>query len=129
MADDPTPAPTTPSLSTAVSAIVGAPGAAPSATDTQGTVVSLGSRVFIDTQRRIAFMLLWIMIGVIAIITIVSLGYSLRCSLSATTGDACEMGGAGLDLLTKSLSPIFTAMIGLVGSVVGFYFGSKQGGS
>lgn len=122
MSDDTAPpAAVTPSLNEAVGASVGNP-----STDTRGTVVSLGAPTFFGTQRQIAFMLLYIMIGVIAIITIMSLGYSVGCSRDVK---ACPINGNALKLLNDSMSPIFTAMIGLVGSVVGFYFGSKQGGS
>lgn len=120
------PAAGPPSLNDTVNSRSGAPAAAAPTADARGTVVGLGEPTFVGTQRRIAFMLLWIMIGVIAITTVMSLGYSVRCSID---GAACVTNSAALKLLNDSLSPIFTAMIGLVGSVVGFYFGSKQGGS
>lgn len=117
----------TPSLSDTVSGLVAtAPATIAPTTDARGTALGLGDTTFVGTQRRIAFMLLWIMIGVIAIITVMSLGYSLRCAFD---GAACDTGSSALKLLNDSMSPIFTAMIGLVGSVVGFYFGSKQGAS
>lgn len=126
MPDDTLPNGGAPSLTDKVAAIVATRTAMAPTNDARGTVVGLGEPTFVGTQRRIAFMLLWIMIGVIAITTVMSLGYSVRCSID---GAACVTNSAALKLLNDSLSPIFTAMIGLVGSVVGFYFGSKQGGS
>lgn len=76
-----------------------------------------------STRKRIAFFLLWIMAGVIALVAVVSLIYSANCWFS---GDKCTQAEKALSLLNTGVSPMFTAMIGLVGSVVGFYFGSKQ---
>lgn len=82
---------------------------------------------FTQTQRDLAFLLVRILIGVIAVILVVSVTYSIDCWRNADdVGEPCGSAGAALTLLTNSLSPIFTAMIGLVGSVVGFYFGSKK---
>jgi hypothetical protein len=47
------------------------------------------------------------------------------------TGSAehCDLAKSSLLLVTSTMSTIFAAMVGLVGSVVGFYCGSqKQGG-
>jgi len=75
------------------------------------------------TRRDIAYLLLWIMIGVMLVIILASVVYSVRCAMDSTT---CAAATNALGVLTSSISPIFTAMVGLVGSVVGFYFGSKQ---
>jgi hypothetical protein len=76
-----------------------------------------------ETRKQLAYMLLWIMIGVIAVLMLVSLVYSVRCWLNAGT---CPAANDALGILASHVSPVFTAMVGLVGSVVGFYFGSKQ---
>lgn len=120
MADQPTLT-QLPALSDTIAKLAGA---SAGNNDDRGTLTGLDpGATFIDTQKRIAFALLLIMIGVIAIITVVALGYSVRCSID---GGSCDRSSKALDLLNGSMSPIFTAMIGLVGSVVGFYFGSRQ---
>lgn len=75
------------------------------------------------TRQRIAYLLLWIMIGIMVVIILVSLAYSIGCWRDVTQ---CTAASNALGVLTSSISPIFTAMVGLVGSVVGFYFGSKN---
>ncbi len=77
------------------------------------------------TRKELAYLLLYVMIGVIVVIVIVSILYSLSCWNNAAQ---CTAATNALGVLTSSISPIFTAMVGLVGSVVGFYFGSKQSG-
>ena len=79
-----------------------------------------------STRKRIAFFLLFIMAGIVALVALVSLLYSLDCWLSRTPGKCTQAEGA-LTLLNSGIAPMFTAMVGLVGSVVGFYFGSKSG--
>lgn len=79
---------------------------------------------YIDkTREKIAYLLLAILIGVIAIITLVALIYSASCWFSAAQ---CAAAQKALPILTDAIQPVFTAMIGIVGSVVGFYFGSKE---
>lgn len=75
------------------------------------------------TRKQLAYRLLWILIGIIAIIMLMSVIYSVRCW---TTNETCSDATQALGILTGAASPIFTAMVGLVGSVVGFYFGSKS---
>ena len=77
------------------------------------------------TREKLAYFLLWIMIGIIAVFAILSTTYSVDC---LNGHDAkCTLESESLNIVVTTLSPIFTAMVGLVGSVVGFYFGSKQG--
>ena len=76
------------------------------------------------TRRQIAFFLLWIMAGVIAAPVFATIVFSGWCWWNG--GDTCTNAGTAIDLLAKSMSQFVTAMVGLVGSVVGFYFGSKQ---
>lgn len=75
------------------------------------------------TRKKIAYFLLWIMIGVIVVVVLVALMFSVDCWLNTSR---CEPAKDALAMLTSSIAPVFTAMVGLVGSVVGFYFGSKQ---
>ncbi|MEA3061948.1 MAG: hypothetical protein QOJ94_1729 [Sphingomonadales bacterium] len=75
------------------------------------------------TRKRIAFFLLYIMAGIVVLVAVVSLFYSLGCWVNGTK---CTRAEGALTLLSSGITPMFTAMIGLVGSVVGFYFGSKS---
>lgn len=76
-----------------------------------------------STRKRIAFFLLYIMSGIVALVALVSLVYSADCWLN---GSKCTQAEGALTLLNSGIAPMFTAMVGLVGSVVGFYFGSKS---
>ena len=76
-----------------------------------------------STRKRIAFFLLYIMAGIVALVALVSLVYSGDCWLN---GSKCTQAEGARTLLNSGIAPMFTAMIGLVGSVVGFYFGSKS---
>ena len=76
-----------------------------------------------STRKRIAFFLLYIMAGIVALVAFVSLFYSGSCWLTQTK---CTQAEGALTLLNTGVAPMFTAMVGLVGSVVGFYFGSRQ---
>lgn len=79
-----------------------------------------------DTRRGIAFFLLWITAGVIAAPVLASVVFSGWCWLNA---NSCPAASTALDLLSRNMSQYVTAMIGLVGSVVGFYFGSNSRGT
>lgn len=91
--------------------------------DSSTTVAGLEPFQFSKTQQQLAFRLLWVMIGVIFVIVASSAVYSATCFAD---GRQCASATSALSIITNSLSPIFTAMVGLVGSVIGFYFGSKQ---
>lgn len=119
--DDPTPV----SLDQAVTTVPAAPSPAPPAGGA-GTVNPEVTTFELDrTRKQLAYRLLWIMIGIIGVIMLMSTIYSVRCWID---GGSCAAATTALGILTGSLSPIFTAMVGLVGSVVGFYFGSKSTG-
>jgi len=77
----------------------------------------------VNTRKRIAYFLLWILVGIIVIVVLVSLAFSWTCWVDEAK---CTPASTALSILTTSISPLFTAMVGLVGSVVGFYFGSRQ---
>lgn len=77
------------------------------------------------TRKRIAFFLLYIMAGIVVLVALVALLYSFDCWLNGEK--KCVQAEGALTLLNTGIAPMFTAMVGLVGSVVGFYFGSKSG--
>ena len=79
-----------------------------------------------DTRRRIAYFLLGILTLVVVIEVLGGSILAVNCWLGANANGACPAAQASLSVLTTSLGAVFTAMIGLVGSVVGFYFGSKS---
>jgi hypothetical protein len=100
---------------------------------TDSTPIGVQPVSFERTQRNLAYMLLSVLIGIIVVIVLLSVIYSYSCwahPLVAEKGappvDPCAAVGPALTLFNQSISPVFTAMIGLVGSVVGFYFGSKK---
>lgn len=85
------------------------------------TLVGLGANVTLDgTRREIALRLIAILGIVIGAYLFISLIFSLSCwtSNSCTVQESYNMSAA-------SFTTVFTALIGIVGSVVGFYFGSK----
>lgn len=75
------------------------------------------------TRESIAFFLLWITAGVIGAAAVATVVFSGWCWLNVRS---CQAAGTALDLLSRNMSQYVTAMIGLVGSVVGFYFGSNS---
>jgi hypothetical protein len=109
-----------PSLNDAVTAAGGSGGGGGGG---GGTPTSVKPYDLGETQKKIAYFLLWIMVGVIVAMVSVSLVFSIRCWVEPNT---CTAANTALGILISGISPMFTAMVGLVGSVVGFYFGSKQ---
>lgn len=107
----------------AVASAVTGTGTGTGASAATGTAVGLQDYSEDETRERIAYFLLWIMIGVIIAVVLVALMFSVDCWLHP---GRCEPAKDALAMLTTSISPVFTAMVGLVGSVVGFYFGSKK---
>jgi hypothetical protein len=103
-----------------------AAGGGPPQKPEKGTPTRVGQSRALDSDRRvIAFILLAILAGVILVEVLGSGVLAVSCWFSETNG-ACPRGQAALGLLTTALGAIFTAMVGLVGSVVGFYFGSQK---
>jgi uncharacterized membrane protein YeaQ/YmgE (transglycosylase-associated protein family) len=75
------------------------------------------------TRRGIAYLLLAMLGAIIAVELIYAMIYSASCFVDAKS---CAAGTAAYQLILDGIDPVFTAMIGLVGSVVGFYFGSQR---
>ncbi len=88
-----------------------------------GTAVAVQDYPMERTRAKIAYFLLWIMVAIVVVIVLVSLMFSVDCWLRAAR---CAPAKDALSMLTGGISPVFTALVGLVGSVVGFYFGSRQ---
>lgn len=72
----------------------------------------------------------WIAVGIMSmfglIIFVLALAaavYSIQCW---TDTERCTAASTALSTLATGMQPVFTALTGLVGSVVGFYFGSRQ---
>ncbi|HEX8573343.1 MAG TPA: hypothetical protein VF759_11395 [Allosphingosinicella sp.] len=121
------PAPAAPSIDDAEAALnlgtIPAATAGPGGAGPGGGPVGVEPVELGNTRKTIAYFLLWILVGIIVVIVLVSLVFSINCWMDATK---CTAATTALNLLTTSVSPVFTAMVGLVGSVVGFYFGSRQ---
>lgn len=103
----------------------------PPTADGRGTPVSVGAPTLIDeTRKKIAFFLLGILALVIILQVIFGSIYSVGCwnygAHKLPSADPCVIADTSMKLMSSSLTPLFTAMVGLVGSVVGFYFGSKS---
>jgi hypothetical protein len=95
------------------------------------TAVSVSPDYSLDkTRQYIAFALLGIL-GLIILVelissTVLATGCWNTAKPDGTGVMACPQAQASLGVLTSVLGTVFTAMIGLVGSVVGFYFGSQK---
>ena len=85
--------------------------------------VTAPKRLDIDeTRQQIAFILLWILGGIIVLEAIGGACFAGDCWLFGR----CDRASTAFGLISSSMGAIFTAMVGLVGSVVGFYFGSQK---
>lgn len=93
-------------------------------TGTGGSPAAVQDYSLDSTRKRIAFFLLFIMAAIVGLVALVSLIYSVDCWRNV---GKCTQAEGALTLLNSGIAPMFTAMVGLVGSVVGFYFGSKSG--
>jgi|UPI0006476D72 hypothetical protein len=95
------------------------------------TAVSVSPDFSLDrTRQYIAFALLGIL-GLIILVELISSAVLATGCWNTAKPDgtgmmACPQAQASLGVLTSVLGTVFTAMIGLVGSVVGFYFGSQK---
>jgi hypothetical protein len=103
-----------------------------SGSSSPGTATAVTPDYSLDkTRQNIAFFLLGIL-GFIILIELISSGILATGCWSSAITDAktgavsCPQAQASLGVLTSVLGTVFTAMVGLVGSVVGFYFGSQK---
>jgi hypothetical protein len=76
------------------------------------------------TRENIAYALLWILAGFVIAEVLSSIVLAFECWLGSD--GKCPQETASMDLLTRGVGGAFTAIIGLVGSVIGFYFGSQK---
>lgn len=94
---------------------------AKSASGAAETSLAVGAdKTLSATREAIAFRLITLLGGVVGAYLFISLIFSLSCwtSNNCTVQESYNMSAA-------SFTTVFTALIGIVGSVVGFYFGSK----
>ena len=128
----PEAAPAPPPLSALTRAIAAEQGVhvpnspAPSKDDTPppGTPSGVSALELGQTRKEIAYRLIYIMSAVIAAYLLVSLIFAQSCWMSST----CSVKDA-YGMAAGSFATVFTALVGIVGSVVGFYFGSKSEGN
>jgi hypothetical protein len=76
-------------------------------------------------RGRIAYALLAALFAVVIFLLIAGMVIARSCYFST---DNCSASKNTLEILTTVTGLIFSTFVGLVGSVVGFYFGSKAGG-
>jgi uncharacterized membrane protein YeaQ/YmgE (transglycosylase-associated protein family) len=106
--------------------------AAATAAATSAAASNMGSATAVTpytldgTRQRIAFILLGILGAIVLVEVIASAVFASNCWFFETTKGSCPQAQASLSVLTSAMGTIFTAMVGLVGSVVGFYFGSQK---
>jgi hypothetical protein len=92
-----------------------------------GTPIAVGPTYTLDGARRtIAFLLLGMLGTIILVEAIGSAVLATECWVFASPQGSCPAAQSSLAVLTTVLGTVFTAMVGLVGSVVGFYFGSQK---
>jgi hypothetical protein len=87
------------------------------------TLSSTKTYNFSITQEKLALRILWILMGIIGAVFCLSLVMGSVCLVSS---GQCKAAGEGLQLVIGTTKELFTAIIGLVGSVVGFYFGQRD---
>jgi ABC-type dipeptide/oligopeptide/nickel transport system permease component len=74
-------------------------------------------------RQRLAFLIVYLLAGVIVVIVVAGVVGGLACW---SGGTRCDAVTRSLAVLTNSTSTVFTALIGLTGSIIGFYFGSRK---
>lgn len=87
------------------------------------TVVAINPYSVDQTRQMIAIWLLASLFGIIAVEALFSAILGFNCWIY---GMCSTRAAPAVALITNTIQPIFTAMVGLVGSVVGFYFGSQK---
>jgi hypothetical protein len=78
-----------------------------------------------SVRGKIALRLVWLLIAVISMAMLIA-GLA---TLSCTTGTKCSDELSGLKAVKTILDIVVAPLVGLVGSVIGFYFGEKAGSS
>lgn len=113
--------------STAAQAGVASAVIAHAPTDTPGpeSATSEGFKPFSmdETRQMIALLLLGALLLIILVEVLFAGFFSINCWMFGKCDDRAVKA---IGIISNSVQPIFTAMVGLVGSVVGFYFGSKN---
>lgn len=73
-------------------------------------------------RAKLAYILLAVLVGLVVVQVITGVIGAVDCFLSPNCADAKN----ALALMNTSISQTFTPIVGLVGSVIGFYFGAKS---
>jgi hypothetical protein len=77
-----------------------------------------------NVRGRIALLLIWTLVGVIAFVVLSAIYSTLGC---LKTDDGCSKEVLDLSALRIIVELVLTPLVGLVGAVTGFYFGEKTG--
>jgi hypothetical protein len=78
-----------------------------------------------NVRGTIALLLVWSMVGVIALVALVGVVTAYNCHVK----DACTAETTDLKSIRSVIELVLTPLVGLVGAVTGFYFGEKSGNS
>ena len=75
-----------------------------------------------NVRGTIALLLVWTMVGVIALVALVGVVTAYNCHLK----DTCTAETTDLKSIRSVIELVLTPLVGLVGAVTGFYFGEKS---
>jgi hypothetical protein len=120
--DPPNPPPATPvALEKVRPTTLADPKTAPSATS-----VSDDGQLDGNTRRNIAYALVLLLASLVLFHFYQSSHLVAVCATMPPVSTSCDLEKEAFGLAAKESQNIFTAIVGLVGSVVGFYFGQKS---
>ena len=77
-------------------------------------------------QERARAIIAYILLAVLVLVAIVMLIAAIVLARDCYASKNCANAKDALAILTNAVGLVFTPIIGLVGSVIGFYFGAKS---
>jgi len=113
-----------PLLNTLVAALPVSSAASAAAPSNPGSPSAVTGYSVDATRQWIAFVLLGILGAFVFAEVLATVVLAFDCWVGHD--GKCTQEGVAMDLLTRGVGGAFTAIVGLVGSVVGFYFGSQS---
>jgi hypothetical protein len=77
-------------------------------------------------QEKARAIIAYILLAVLVLVAIVMLIAALVLAQACYASTDCKNAKDALAVLTNAVGLVFTPIVGLVGSVIGFYFGAKS---